>query len=154
MDLLFHVFLALLPKKKEVWPRFQSLLKLLLWTQGVEWDIVLNALGPLCHWQCLFYLFPSFQWICSDVMMCDVYWLACTWHLSYQSPYWYSSLNWKDNCFDLLIQNKYITSTQLYTLSIVWIKPTCNQLKNQTRLPSTLSKAPLRLECFKKPQSD
>ena len=39
----------------EVWPRFQSFLKLLLWTKGVEWIEVLNALGPLCLWQC-FYL--------------------------------------------------------------------------------------------------
>ena len=37
----------------EVWPGFQRLLKLLLWTNGVEWVIVLNSLGPLCHWQCL-----------------------------------------------------------------------------------------------------
>ena len=36
----------------EVWPRFQSLLKLLLWTKGVEWVKVLNALGPLCLWKC------------------------------------------------------------------------------------------------------
>ena len=27
----------------EVWPWFQSLLKLLLWTKGVEWLKVLNA---------------------------------------------------------------------------------------------------------------
>ena len=36
----------------EVWPRFQSLLKLLALTKGVEWVKVLNALGPLCLWQC------------------------------------------------------------------------------------------------------
>ena len=35
----------------EVWPRYQSLLKLLFWTKDVEWVNVLNALGPL--WQCL-----------------------------------------------------------------------------------------------------
>ena len=34
----------------EVWPRFQSLLKLLLWTTGVKWIKVLNALGLLCLW--------------------------------------------------------------------------------------------------------
>ena len=39
----------------EVWPRFQSLLKLLLWNKGVEWVKVLNALDPLCLWQCLEY---------------------------------------------------------------------------------------------------
>ena len=38
--------------------RFQSLLKLLLWSKGVEWVKVLNALGPLCLWQCFF-------WCCS-----------------------------------------------------------------------------------------
>ena len=36
----------------EVWPRFQNLTKLLLWTKGVKWVTVLNALGPLCLWQC------------------------------------------------------------------------------------------------------
>ena len=37
----------------EVWPRFQSLLKLLLWTKGVEWVKVLNALAfvPLAMYQ-------------------------------------------------------------------------------------------------------
>ena len=37
-----------------VWPGFQSLLKLQLWTKDVDWVEVLNALGPLCLWQCLF----------------------------------------------------------------------------------------------------
>ena len=59
----------------DVWPRFQSLVKLLLWTIGVYsyftevvgirgselllwtigvyWHKVLNALGPLCPWQYL-----------------------------------------------------------------------------------------------------
>ena len=32
-------------------PRFQSLLKRLLWNEDVEWVKVLNALGPLCPWQ-------------------------------------------------------------------------------------------------------
>ena len=32
-----------LPDQAEVWPWFQSLLKLLLWTKGVEWLKVLNA---------------------------------------------------------------------------------------------------------------
>ena len=39
----------------EVWSQFQCLLKLLLWTKGVEWVKVLNALDPLCLWQCLEY---------------------------------------------------------------------------------------------------
>ena len=39
----------------EVWPRFQSSLKLLLWTKGVEWVKVLNSLGLLYFWQRLFY---------------------------------------------------------------------------------------------------
>ena len=33
--------------KAEVWQRCQRLLKLLLWTKGVEWVKVLNAFGPL-----------------------------------------------------------------------------------------------------------
>ena len=37
----------------EVWPRFQSFLKLLLSPKGVDWVKVLNALGPSCLWQCL-----------------------------------------------------------------------------------------------------
>ena len=37
----------------EVWPRFQSLLRLLFWNKVVEWVKVLNALGRLCLWQCL-----------------------------------------------------------------------------------------------------
>ena len=36
----------------EVWPIFQSLLKLLLWNKVVEWVHVLNALGQSCLWQC------------------------------------------------------------------------------------------------------
>ena len=38
----------------EVWSRFQSLLKLLPWTKGVEWVKVLNTLGLLCLLQCFF----------------------------------------------------------------------------------------------------
>ena len=38
--------------KAEVWQRFQSFLKLLLWTKGVKWVKVLNVMGPLCVWQC------------------------------------------------------------------------------------------------------
>ena len=42
------------PKKvSKVWSRSQSLLKLLLWIKGVEWVKVLDALGPLCLWQCI-----------------------------------------------------------------------------------------------------
>ena len=33
--------------------KIQSLLKPLLWTKGDEWVKVLNALGPLCLWQCI-----------------------------------------------------------------------------------------------------
>ena len=32
----------------EVWPRFKSLLKLLLWTKCAEWVKILNSLGSLC----------------------------------------------------------------------------------------------------------
>ena len=47
-------FFSLFAKQNqaEVLPRFQSLLKLLLWNKVVEWVNVLNALGPLCLWQC------------------------------------------------------------------------------------------------------
>ena len=49
MSKLFDVFLALCKTKTSWdWPKFQSLWKLLLWTKGVEWVKVLNALGPLC----------------------------------------------------------------------------------------------------------
>ena len=50
----------------DVWPRFQSLLKLLICTTGVQWVKVHNALGPFClwQWQCFpFYLCSSF-WTC------------------------------------------------------------------------------------------
>ena len=40
----------------EVWPRFENLLKLLLWNKVIEWVKVLNALGPLRLWQCLYKL--------------------------------------------------------------------------------------------------
>ena len=46
----------------EVWPRFQSLLKLLLWTKGIEWVKVFNALGPLCLKQCLYFSWWKTQW--------------------------------------------------------------------------------------------
>ena len=45
-------------KQHQVWPRVQSLLKLLLRPKVVEWVKVLNALGPLCIWQ---YLVTSFE---------------------------------------------------------------------------------------------
>ena len=48
---LFYVFLAK-QSQAEVWPRFQSFLKLLLWFKGVERVKVLYALGPLCLWRC------------------------------------------------------------------------------------------------------
>ena len=42
--------------RAEIGQKFQTMLmlKLLLWTKGVERVKVLNALGPLCLWQCLF----------------------------------------------------------------------------------------------------
>ena len=44
--------------------KFDQDLKLLLWTNVVEWVKLLNALGPLCPWQCLLSLFSSsfFTW--------------------------------------------------------------------------------------------
>ena len=36
----------------EVLPRFQSLLKLMLWTKGADWAKVINALRTLCLWKC------------------------------------------------------------------------------------------------------
>ena len=65
---LWYVFLALCQTKQaEVSPRFQSLMKLLLWTKVVERVKVLNALGPLCLWQC-FNVLCIFCWLfpCSD----------------------------------------------------------------------------------------
>ena len=54
---LFYVFWPFAKQNQaEFWPRFQRLLKPLLWTKGVEWVKVLNALGPLCPWQCFFYV--------------------------------------------------------------------------------------------------
>ena len=56
MDLskLFYLYLALCQTKPSwIWPRFQSLLKLLLWKKVNWWVKVLNELGPLCLWQCL-----------------------------------------------------------------------------------------------------
>ena len=50
------VGLLTLPKinQTEVWPRFQSLSKLLLWTKCVKWvKVLLKALGHLCLWRCL-----------------------------------------------------------------------------------------------------
>ena len=57
----------------EVWPRFQSLMKLLFWTIEVDWVKVLNALGPLCFWQCFicirtFKLFPSCKGAAGDLL--------------------------------------------------------------------------------------
>ena len=49
-------------KQAEVGPRFQSLLKLLLWTEGIEWVKVLNALGPLCLWQCFVLYIQHTHW--------------------------------------------------------------------------------------------
>ena len=67
----------------EVWPRFPTLLKLLLWTKVVEWLKVLNALGPLCLWQCFLLIFFVYG---SHVM---VYWVL---------PH---SLNWTGIFFSL-----------------------------------------------------
>ena len=54
MDLsnLLYVFLALCQTKPS-WS-LTKISKLLLWTKGVEWVKVLNALGPLCLWQCFY----------------------------------------------------------------------------------------------------
>ena len=49
-----HFLKLLRQTNHDVWPRFQSLLKLLLWTKDVEWVKVHNVLGPLCPWQCLY----------------------------------------------------------------------------------------------------
>ena len=55
----FMYFLLLVNwNQTQVWPIYQSLLKLLLWTKGVEWVKVLIALGLLCLWQCL----PNHKW--------------------------------------------------------------------------------------------
>ena len=50
-----QIFLYFFAKQNQAegWPRFQRLLKLLLWNKGVEWVKVGNALSPLCLWQCL-----------------------------------------------------------------------------------------------------
>ena len=48
--------------ENEVWPRFQSFLKLLPWTKGAEWVKVLDALGPLCHWQNVCFMAVKARW--------------------------------------------------------------------------------------------
>ena len=53
---ILSMYFSHFANKAEVWPTFQSLLKLLLWTKGVEWVKILNVLGPLCLWQCFFTL--------------------------------------------------------------------------------------------------
>ena len=55
IDLYLSMYFSPFAKQNqaEVWPRFQSLLKLLLWTKAVEWVKVLNASGRSCLWQCL-----------------------------------------------------------------------------------------------------
>ena len=52
---LFYVFLALCQTKPS-W----RLNKISLWAKGVEWVKVLNALRPLCLWQCLL---KMYMWI-------------------------------------------------------------------------------------------
>ena len=46
------IYFSPFAKKKlaDLWPRFQSWLKLLLWTKGVDWVKAFNALGPLNLW--------------------------------------------------------------------------------------------------------
>ena len=56
----------------EVWPRFPTLLKLLLWTKVVEWLKLRNALCPLCLWQCFLLIFLFFFVYGYHVM---VYWV-------------------------------------------------------------------------------
>ena len=65
MDLskLFQVFLALAKQNQaEVWQRIQSSLKLLHRLIAVYWVKVLNALDPLCLWQCLLIVVGS-SWL-------------------------------------------------------------------------------------------
>ena len=57
----------------EVWPRFQSLLKLPLWAKGVEWNKVLNVWGQLCLWQCLLFTcdIDRVEWAAGPIRACD-----------------------------------------------------------------------------------
>ena len=56
LSMLLYFFLPFSKQNQaELWPRFQSFLKLLLWTKVVEWVKVLNALGPMCLLQCFFF---------------------------------------------------------------------------------------------------
>ena len=53
--ILYSLYFSSLAKQNqdEVWPRFQSLLKFLLWTKGVEWIKTLNAFAGItskCIW--------------------------------------------------------------------------------------------------------
>ena len=51
---MYYIFLPFAKQNQaEVWPRFQSMLKILLWPNGVKWK--LDASGPLCLWQCFFF---------------------------------------------------------------------------------------------------
>ena len=60
-----YLFLAICQKKlADLWPRFQSWLKLLLWTKCVDWVKAFNASGPLCLCQC-FHSVTEF--LCSDL---------------------------------------------------------------------------------------
>ena len=42
------MYFSAIAKHNQDWQRFQCLLKRLLWTKGVEWVKVIDALGPLC----------------------------------------------------------------------------------------------------------
>ena len=61
----------------EDWPRFHSLLKLLLWAKGVGWVKVINALDPLCLWQCLYQKVVEF-WVGLHLLG-KVFWETKTW---------------------------------------------------------------------------
>ena len=59
---LFYVFLALCWTKLS-WS-LTKISEVLLWNRFVEWVKVLNAVGPLCLWQCLSFVggFVLFSW--------------------------------------------------------------------------------------------
>ena len=73
-------------KTRWVWPRYQSLLKLLLWTKVVEWVRVLNAMGPFCLWQCLLKrVVGIFVWIYNKSFVLTMWYC----HLQFKCPFWY-----------------------------------------------------------------
>ena len=77
-----HFSLFAKQNQAEVWPRVQSLLKLLLWPMDVDWVNVLNASGQLCLWRCFFpkiWQKSSFQCMltsknapCNVLVLCNI----------------------------------------------------------------------------------